>query len=51
MLLNQSPQRDWEIYWVVFVNFTQTRVTWEEETASEKLPASDWLVGMSVVTN
>lgn len=31
-----------------FVNSTQLRVTWEEETSTEELPRSDWPVNMSV---
>lgn len=30
------------------VNWTQPKVTWEEQTSSEELSRSDWSVAMSV---
>lgn len=32
-------------FWLVFVNLTPTRVTWEEGATVEELPPSDWLMG------
>jgi hypothetical protein len=37
-----------EVCWLVFVNLTQAPVVWEEGTATEQLPPSDWPVGKSV---
>lgn len=34
----------------VFVNFTQTKVTWKRGTSIEELSLSDWPVGTSVGT-
>lgn len=36
-----------KIVLVSFINLTQTRVTWEEETSTEGLPSS-WPVGKSM---
>lgn len=33
---------------VVFLNLTQTRVTWLEDISTEELLPSDWPVGMSI---
>lgn len=36
------------LFWAVFVNLTQTRVTREQGTSIKELPQSDYFVGMSV---
>lgn len=35
-------------YWLVFVNLTQTGVSWEEGILCEELSPSDWSMGIFV---
>lgn len=36
------------VCWLVFVNLTETRVIWEEDTSIRELDPSDWTLEMLV---